>query len=182
MNRLRGNIVARFLASVLTLSLGVVVVSPAAHATGSNPDYGEWLLLHIPGAQEPAVKEAAHLASLAGAKSFDEYLTAFQRELESLTSPFGAADLPTDSPDEQLYQELRFEYTRFVGEAMLPRWIATSVKSLLTIQLSHSDAGSHSVEHGPVRALLPTEWNDAGEGFGGLSSLLRESSAQPLGP
>ncbi len=184
MNTLRNKSIVRFLIALLTISLGTVIVSPAARAEGNTVKYADWLLIHLPDASMPDVQQAAYLASEDGARSFEEFLTSFQNELESLAgiSDQLNADDTQNRATKRLLQELRFMFTRFVGEALLIRRLVAASRPIMTTtqQTDVPDAFAGRVHAAGPDGSSPAGGLDRSDGT--ASVMFLRSAAQPLGP
>ena len=180
MERLRHSAFSQVLTGFLTLSLGVVIASPVAYADGTRVDYGDWLRLHVPLTGRPNVERAIRSASERGARSFDEFLDHFGEELRALRPsaiPVGE-ESPFEEPTDAQIQELRLEYTRFVGEGVLD-WRSGPASDLpepnrtgpAVIGSVPVSAGCDARTDGPRRVEII-----------GLRGLFEHSTIQPLGP
>jgi hypothetical protein len=178
----------RVLIGLLTLSLGVVVVSPAARADGSQIDYADWLRMHISDASRPSIENAIERASSHGARTFGQFLDTFRTELDVILSAdaerasTSADDRPdSDRPTEQRLQELRIEYNRIVGEAVLPQALAVaSPVSPETLKRLAAPSATFLV---PIQYRVLTRLEErAGNRVHAHSGTLLHTNAQPLGP
>lgn len=166
------------------ISLGTVIASPAARAEGNTVKYAEWLLVHLPDASIPEVQLAASLASEDGARSFEEFLTSFQNELETLAgvTDQSDADNTQNRSTERLLQELRFMFTRFVGEALLVRHEKAASQEIASTKQNIRVWGvSADRVHAPVPggSIIEAELDRSGNT---ASVMFLRSAAQPLGP
>ena len=129
MNSLRNTSVVRFVAALLTVCFGAVVVSPAAPAEGTGTQYADWLRLHLPESSQPDVERALEMVSERGARTFEEFLTSFLDELEAVKWEVGKVEIEQgfDDSTERLRTELRLQFVRFVGEAVLPGFLKGDV-------------------------------------------------------
>jgi len=184
MNTFRNKFIARFLIVLLTISLGTVIASPAARAEGNTVKYAHWLLRHLPNSSLPEVRRAVYLASEDDANSFEEFLILFQNELETLAGEVDQsdADKARNGTTNRLLQELRFMFTRFVGEALLVRYeVAASRKCISATQrIGFGDVSADRV-HATVQdgSILETGVDLC---VGEISTMFLRSAAQPLGP
>jgi hypothetical protein len=124
------------------------------------------------------------LASETSARSIDEFLSAFVDELDSITSSSSGRDPVDDDRNktEQLLQELRFQFTRFVGKALLVRQslvsssqTVTSSKELRTRKTANFDFALGKYLWLPGAALGELATRD-------MRPVFLLSSMQPLGP
>ena len=183
MERLRNSGIARILTGIITVSLGIVVVSPAARADGSDTEYAEWVRLHVPDSTQPVVRHAIMRASEHGVRNFEEFVETFRAELDLLV-----ASVPVSDPDgsdsgstDALLHELRFEYTRFVGEAMMHR-PADGLSGNGHFASDVSVAFYYSSLLTQVSPSVSIAWINPGNRLNNNSGAFRHSSAQPLGP
>lgn len=184
MNALRNTSLLRIIAGLLTFCLGAVILSPAATAEGIGTRYADWLRLHLPESTQPEFERALKTASESRARSFEEFLTSFLDELESVTKWNEPIEMDRRSGEatERMRTELRLQFVRFVGEAILP----TFLKGDVLVQQAASEnirfdkarpysASYTAFNHPQYSRLLDLQPIHICFGF------LR-SSAQPLGP
>lgn len=184
MQRLREKAIARVLSCILTLCLGLVILSPSARADASEFDYGIWLRLHLPDTLPSHVEQALQRASKQEARTFNEFLNSFGEELESLTGTLTAAnpDATEGQPAESLIMELRFEFARLVGDALLQRTSAV-MAATSTANVTQARSGGYGMLYRSIQdTVIPAAWNESGNRFGGNSGTFRHSASQPLGP
>ncbi|GMQ80673.1 MAG: hypothetical protein BMS9Abin05_0101 [Rhodothermia bacterium] len=184
MNSLRNTSVVRFVAALLTVCLGAVVVSPAATAEGIGTQYADWLRLHLPESSQPDVERALEIASERGARTFEEFLTSFLNELESVKGEVEPVEIEKglDNTAERLRTELRLQFVRFVGEAVLPGFL----KGDVLVQT----AASQNFRFGKTHGYSDSQRILSDDAFARVFELPRlrigfrflRSSAQPLGP
>ena len=184
MERLRNSRIATILTGLLTVSLGIVVFSPTARADGSVEEYAEWVRLHVPESTEPIVLRAIVLASQHHVRNFEEFVHTFAEELNSLRSidPVFDPDFPAPGSTDELVKELRFEYTRFVGEAMLHRHGVSVAGDSYDAPILLG--GITGLQFAPLASasIDTAAWNDCGNRFSNSSGSFKHSSVQPLGP
>ena len=153
MNRFRNQITHRIISALLAVCLGTVVISPAALASSKDSGYANWLRLHLRDASNPDVQRAIELASEVRARNINEFLVSFISVLDVIQDDFSSGESPDESqkPNERLLQALRFQFTRFVGEAFLMRQLIVAPSQTVVFSKELRMRSNTRDDHGLLR-------------------------------
>lgn len=128
MHRLRHRIVQRTLVVLLLASMGTLLAGTTGQSRRPTDAYADWVRAQLALPADGAVEAALEAAADEGAVSLHLFLQAFAAayEAQEVAQPFAHLFGAQTGSTAALITYLHGQYARVVGEAVLPRLVATA--------------------------------------------------------